>query len=88
MVRCCETSLSMAGSAPFTPTRNRRWRPPGGYERPGISGTKMRYGLGLRYGDNRSFGVRAEVERYSSFSANPFAEGDADMVSVGARCRF
>ena len=62
--------------------------PLGGYERSGISGTKMRYGLGLRYDFSRSFGVRAEVERYSAFNANPFAEGDADMVSVGMMWRF
>lgn len=62
--------------------------PLGGFDRPGVSGTKMRYGLGVRYDFNRSFGVRAEVERYSSFNANPFAEGDADMVSVGVMWRF
>jgi OOP family OmpA-OmpF porin len=62
--------------------------PAAGYERPGISGTKMRYGLGLRYDFNRSFGVRAEVERYSAFNANPFAEADAEMVSVGVMWRF
>jgi OOP family OmpA-OmpF porin len=62
--------------------------PQGGYDRPGISGTRMRYGLGLRYDFNRSFGVRAEVERYSAFSSNPLTDGDSDMVSVGVMWRF
>jgi OOP family OmpA-OmpF porin len=62
--------------------------PSGPYDRPGISGTKMRYGLGLRYDFSRSFGVRAEVERYSAFSSNPLTDGDSDMVSVGVRWRF
>jgi OOP family OmpA-OmpF porin len=62
--------------------------PLGSYERTGMTGTKMRYGLGLRYDFSRSFGVRAEVERYSAFSANPLAEGDADLVSVGVQWRF
>jgi OmpA-OmpF porin, OOP family len=61
---------------------------PGGYDRPGITGTRVHYGLGLRYDFNRSFGVRAEVERYSAFNANPFGEGDADLVSVGVQWRF
>jgi len=62
--------------------------PQGGFDRPGISGIKMHYGLGLRYDFSRSLGVRAEVERYSGFAANPLAEGDSDMVSVGVMWRF
>jgi hypothetical protein len=52
-------------------------------------GTRMRYGLGMRYDFTRSLGMRAEYERNSAFSS-PFAsESDiADQVSVGVTWRF
>lgn len=52
-------------------------------------GTRLRYGLGVRYDITRSLGMRAEYERSAPF-ASPFAsETDAaDQVSVGVTWRF
>ena len=52
-------------------------------------GTRLRYGLGMRYDFTRSLGMRAEYERNAPFSS-PFAsETDAaDQVSVGVTWRF
>jgi hypothetical protein len=52
-------------------------------------GTRLRYGLGMRYDITRSLGMRAEYERNAAFGS-PFAsESDtADQVSVGVTWRF
>jgi hypothetical protein len=56
---------------------------------PYARGTRLRYGLGMRYDFTRSLGVRAELERNAPFGS-PFAsETDAaDQVSVGVTWRF
>jgi hypothetical protein len=52
-------------------------------------GTRLRYGLGLRYDFTRSLGVRAELERHSPLGAPLLTETDAgDQVSVGVSWRF
>ena len=52
-------------------------------------GTRLRYGLGLRYDFTRSLGMRAEVERHSPLGAPLLTETDAgDQVSVGVSWRF
>jgi hypothetical protein len=52
-------------------------------------GTRLRYGLGMRYDFTRSLGVRAELERNAPFSSPFAAETDvADQVSVGVTWRF
>jgi hypothetical protein len=51
-------------------------------------GTRLRYGLGVRYDFTQAFGIVAEMERYSPI-ASPFAsDGEADLFSVGLRWRF
>ena len=52
-------------------------------------GTRLRYGLGVRYDFTKSLGVRAELERNSPFNS-PFATDvdAADQVSVGVTWRF
>lgn len=52
-------------------------------------GTRMRYGLGMRYDFTRSLGMRAEYERNAAFGS-PFASEteSADQVSVGVTWRF
>ena len=51
--------------------------------------TRMRYGLGMRYDFTKSFGIRAELERYSPLGSSAARrESDADQVSVGLSWRF
>jgi hypothetical protein len=51
-------------------------------------GTRLRYGLGVRYDFTQSFGIVAEMERYSAL-ASPFAgDGEADLFSIGLKWRF
>jgi OOP family OmpA-OmpF porin len=50
-------------------------------------GTRMRYGLGMRYDFTKALGVRAELERYSPpGSLTP--ETEADQFTVGVSWRF
>ena len=52
-------------------------------------GTRLRYGLGLRYDFTRSLGIRAELERHSPLNAPLLTDVDAgDQVSVGLSWRF
>ncbi len=52
-------------------------------------GTRLRYGLGVRYDFTRSLGVRAELERNAAFNSPFVADTDAaDQVSVGVSWRF
>jgi hypothetical protein len=52
-------------------------------------GTRLRYGLGLRYDFTRSFGVRAELERHSPLREPLLTDIDSgDQVSVGLSWRF
>jgi OOP family OmpA-OmpF porin len=49
--------------------------------------TKYKYGAGLQYDFTRSFGVRAEVERYRINDAVG-NKGDVDLASLGVLFRF
>jgi hypothetical protein len=52
-------------------------------------GTRLRYGLGLRYDFTRSLGLRAELERHSPLREPLLTEIDSgDQVSVGLSWRF
>ena len=53
-------------------------------------GTRWRYGLGVRYDFTKSFGIQAQLERYSNLGlGSPFAgDADTDQVSVGLSWRF
>jgi hypothetical protein len=52
-------------------------------------GTRLRYGLGLRYDFTRSLGVRAELERHSPLREPLLTDIDSgDQVSVGLSWRF
>jgi hypothetical protein len=52
-------------------------------------GTRMRYGMGVRYDFNTRLGVRAEFERHSLVGNAIGSEADtADQVSVGLSWRF
>lgn len=54
----------------------------------GRNGTRLRYGLGLRYDFSKAFGVRAEFERYSTAGGNMLTDADTEMLSVGLMWRF
>ena len=51
-------------------------------------GTRLRYGLGVRYDFTKSLGVHAELERYSPLGLPVAGEPEADLFSVGLRWRF
>jgi hypothetical protein len=52
-------------------------------------GTRLRYGLGLRYDFTKSLGIRAELERHSPLGSPLATETDAgDQVAVGVSWRF
>ena len=51
-------------------------------------GTRMRYGLGMRYDFTKSLGIRAEMERYSPLGSTVAGEPEADLFSVGVMWRF
>lgn len=53
-------------------------------------GMRWRYGLGVRYDFTKSFGIQAQLERYSNLGlGSPFAgDADTDQVSVGVSWRF
>jgi hypothetical protein len=56
---------------------------------PATRGTRLRYGLGLRYDFTRSLGVRAELERNTGLRDPLMSEIEAgDQVSVGVSWRF
>lgn len=51
-------------------------------------GTRLRYGLGMRYDFTKAFGIRAELERYSPLGSPIAGDVDADQFSVGVSWRF
>jgi hypothetical protein len=51
-------------------------------------GTRIRYGLGMRYDFTRTLGVRADLERYSTIGSLAPGDLDADQISVGVSWRF
>ena len=51
-------------------------------------GTRLRYGLGMRYDLTKSLGIRAEMERYSPLGSTTAGEPEADLFSVGLMWRF
>jgi OmpA-OmpF porin, OOP family len=51
-------------------------------------GTRLRYGLGVRYDFTNAFGIHAELERYSPMGSPLAGEPDSDLVSVGVAWRF
>jgi len=52
-------------------------------------GTRLRYGLGLRYDFTSSLGVKAELERHSPLGANLLTDVDTgEQLSVGVSWRF
>jgi len=55
---------------------------------PARSTTRMRYGLGMSYDLSRAFGIRAEFDRFSSFSHPLPTDNDSDQISVGVQWRF
>ena len=59
----------------------------GDSSRPGM---RWRYGLGVRYDFTKSFGIQAQLERYSNLGlGSPFAgDAETDQVSVGVSWRF
>jgi Outer membrane protein beta-barrel domain len=52
-----------------------------------LGGTRVRYGLGVRYDFNGAFGVHADVERYAPMGA-PLGEPEQDQFSIGLNWRF
>jgi hypothetical protein len=53
-----------------------------------VRGTRLRYGLGMRYDFTSALGIQAEVERYSPLGAMAPGEPESDLFSVGLRWRF
>ncbi len=51
-------------------------------------GTRVRYGLGMRYDFTKSLGIRAELERYSPLGSPIAGELETDLFSVGLMWRF
>ena len=51
-------------------------------------GTRLRYGLGVRYDFTKALGVHAEQERSSPLGLPVAGEPEADLFSVGLRWRF
>jgi len=51
-------------------------------------GTRLRYGLGMRYDFTKAFGIRAEFERHSPLGSQIASEVEADQFSVGVSWRF
>ena len=51
-------------------------------------GTRLRYGMGMRYDFTKAFGVHAELERYSPLGSSFGPETETDLFSVGLKWRF
>ncbi len=54
----------------------------------GARGTRLRYGLGVRYDVTKALGIRAEMERYSPLGSQLPGEIEADQFSLGVSWRF
>ena len=50
-------------------------------------GTRLRYGLGMRYNVTRSIGGEAQMERYAPLGS-PLGEPEQDLFSLGVKWRF
>ena len=50
--------------------------------------TRMRYGLGMTYDLTRSFGLRAEYDRFSPLAHPLPTDSESDQFSVGVQWRF
>jgi hypothetical protein len=53
-----------------------------------MRGSRMRYGLGMRYDFTKALGIHAEFERYSPLGTPLAGDVEADQVSVGVLWRF
>jgi hypothetical protein len=53
-----------------------------------MRGTRVRYGLGMRYDFTKALGIRAELERYAPLGNGFTPEVEADQFSVGVSWRF
>ena len=51
-------------------------------------GTRLRYGLGMRYDFTSALGIRAEFERYSPLGSSLAGDLETDQISVGLMWRF
>jgi hypothetical protein len=51
------------------------------------TGTRWRYGLGVRYDFSQRFGVHADIERYTPLGT-PLGEPEGDQFSIGVNWRF
>ena len=51
------------------------------------AGTRLRYGLGMRYNFTHSLGVEAQMQRYAPLGS-PMGEPEQDLFSVGVKWRF
>src|SRR3954465_2128990 len=51
-------------------------------------GTRLRYGLGMRYNVTRSIGVEAQMERYAPLGSPLAGEPESDLFSLGLNWRF
>jgi OOP family OmpA-OmpF porin len=51
-------------------------------------GTRLRYGLGMRYDFTKAFGIHAELERYSPLGSPLAGEPESELFSVGVNWRF
>jgi hypothetical protein len=51
------------------------------------TGTRWRYGLGVRYDFSQRFGVHADIERYTPLGT-PMGEPEGDQFSIGVNWRF
>ncbi len=52
-----------------------------------VRGTRLRYGLGVRYDFTQRLGVHADVERYTPLGT-PMGEPEGDQFSIGLNWRF
>ena len=51
-------------------------------------GTRLRYGLGMRYDFTKALGVHAELERYSPLGTAQAGDTESELFSVGVNWRF
>jgi hypothetical protein len=55
---------------------------------PIMRGSRVRYGLGMRYDFTRAFNVHAEFDRFSPLGSPFSSDPESDQVSVGVMWRF
>jgi hypothetical protein len=54
----------------------------------GDRGTRLRYGLGMRYNLTGSLGVEAQMERYAPLGSPLSGDPEQELFSVGVKWRF